>query len=94
MYQPGFPQRSRIITQTAKIVNNFFEIFSLIFVVQHAVAEAGKFGVGNLFSELFADTLIFLCTLQAAGAVSAGTLYAGPDHLDHFLVIIDTNCHI
>ena len=52
-----------------------------------------EIGVGHLLPELPADALIFLGPLQAAGAVAAGALQALPDHVHHFLVIIQPYSH-
>ena len=49
--------------------------------------------VFDLLPELPADALVFFRPLQTAGAISAGALEAFPDHLHHFLVIIQPYCH-
>ena len=57
------------------------------------MAIALEIGIGNLFPEFFADALVFFGPLQTAGAVAAGTLQTVLDHLNHFLVIIQTYSH-
>ena len=57
------------------------------------MAIALEIGVSHLFAEFLADALVFLGTLQTAGAVAAGTLEAFLDHLNHFLVIIQSYSH-
>ena len=49
--------------------------------------------VCHLLPELLTNALIFLCPLQAAGAIAAGALQAVPDGLHHFLIFIQTNSH-
>ena len=50
-------------------------------------------GIVDLVPEFLADALVFLRPLQAAGAVSAGTLQALPDHANHFLIVIQSDSH-
>ena len=57
------------------------------------MAIALETGVSHLVPEFFADALVFLGPFQATGAVTAGALQAFLDHLDHFLVIIQTYSH-
>ena len=52
-----------------------------------------EIGVGHLLPEFLANALIFLGSLQAAGAVATGALQTFLDHLDHFLVIVQTYSH-
>ena len=52
-----------------------------------------KIGVGHLLPEFLADALVFFGPLQTAGAVTAGTLQTFLDHLDHFLVVVQTYSH-
>ena len=52
-----------------------------------------ELGIGNLIAEFLADALVLLCTLQAAGAISAGTLQTVFDHLNHFLIFIQSDGH-
>ena len=52
-----------------------------------------EIGVGHLLPEFLADALVFLGPVQTAGAVTAGALQTFLDHLDHFLVIIQTYSH-
>jgi hypothetical protein len=47
-----------------------------------------KIRVCDLLPEFLADALIFLCPLQAAGAITTGSLQALPDGLYHFLILI------
>ena len=49
--------------------------------------------VGHLLTEFFADALVFLGSFQTAGAVATGALQTFLDHLDHFLVIVQTYSH-
>ena len=57
------------------------------------MAIALEIGVCHLLPEFPADALIFLSSLQTAGAVAAGAFQALFDHLDHFLVIVQTYSH-
>ena len=52
-----------------------------------------EIGVSHLLPEFLADALVFLGPLQTAGAVTIGALQAFLDHLDHFLVIVQTYSH-
>ena len=52
------------------------------------MAIALEIGVCDLLPEFLADALIFLCPLQAAGAIATGSLQALPDGLYHFLILI------
>ena len=52
-----------------------------------------EIGVSHLFPEFLANALVFLGSLQTAGAVTTGALQAFLDHLDHFLVIVQTYSH-
>ena len=52
-----------------------------------------KFRVSDLFPEFLANTLIFLCPLQAAGTIATCALQAFPDGGDYFRIFIQTNCH-
>ena len=56
------------------------------------MAIALEIGISDLFTEFLADALILLGPLQAAGAVTAGALQALPDGLDHFLVLVQSEC--
>ena len=49
--------------------------------------------VFDLLAELLTDALIVLRPFQTAGAITAGTLEALPDHLDHFLVLVQPYSH-
>ena len=71
----------------------FLKIFQLVFVVQHAVAIALEIRICDLFPEFLADALVLLGALQAAGAVATGALQTVLHHLDHFLILIEPNCH-
>ena len=50
-------------------------------------------GIGNLLPEFGANALVILCPLQPAGAITTGTLKALPDHVHHFLIIVQSDCH-
>ena len=52
-----------------------------------------KIGVGHLLPEFLANTFVFLSPFQATGAVAAGALQTFLDHLDHFLVVVQTYSH-
>ena len=73
----------------------FFAIFEkiLIFNIEHTVAIALEIGVCYLLAEFFANTFVFLSPFQATGAVAAGALQTFLDHLDHFLVIVQSYSH-
>ena len=47
-----------------------------------------ELGIGNLIPEFLADALVFLCALQTAGTIAAGTLQAFLDRLYHFLIFV------
>ena len=49
--------------------------------------------IGDLLPEFLADTLIVLGAFQTAGTVAAGALETVTNGLDHFLILIQTNCH-
>ena len=57
------------------------------------MAETLKIGVSHLLPELLADALVLLRPFQTAGTVSAGALQTLPDHLHHFLVIVQPYSH-
>ena len=57
------------------------------------MAIALEIGVSHLLPEFLANALVFLGSFQTAGAVAAGALQAFLDHLDHFLVIVQTYSH-
>ena len=57
------------------------------------MAKTLEIGVSNLLPEFLADALVFFGPFQTAGAVATGALQAFFDHLDHFLVIIQTYSH-
>ena len=57
------------------------------------MAIALEIGVSNLFPKFLANALVFLGSLQTAGAVATGALQTFLDHLDHFLVIVQTYSH-
>ena len=50
-------------------------------------------GIRNLLPEFLADALIFFCAFQSAGTVAAGALQTVFDHLHHFLIFVEPNCH-
>ena len=50
-------------------------------------------GVSDLLPEFLANALVFLGSFQTAGAVATGALQTFLDHLDHFLVIVQTYSH-
>ena len=58
------------------------------------MAEAREFRILDLLAEFLADALILLCPFQTAGAITAGSLQALPDHPDHFFIVIQSDCHI
>lgn len=58
------------------------------------MAETLVIRVSDLLPEFFAHALILLRPLQAAGAVTAGTLQALPDQLDHLCILIQPYSHI
>ena len=57
------------------------------------MAETMIVRIRNLLPELFADALILLHPLQTTGAIASGTLQTVFDHLYHFLIFIQPNCH-
>ena len=50
-------------------------------------------GVSDLLTEFLADALVFLGTLQAAGAITTGTLQAIFYGLYYFCIFIESDCH-
>ena len=73
----------------------FFAIFEKILIlnIEHTVAIALEIGVCYLLPEFLANTFVFLSPFQATGAVAAGALQTFLDHLDHFLVIVQSYSH-
>ena len=67
--------------------------YFLILDIEHAMAITLKIGVSHLLTEFLADALVFFGPLQTAGAVTTGAFQTFLDHLDHFLVIIQTYSH-
>ena len=57
------------------------------------MAIALEIRVGDLLTKFLADALVFLSSFQTAGTVAAGALQTVFDHLDHFLVIVQTYSH-
>ena len=57
------------------------------------MAIALEIGVSHLLPELLTNALIFLGSFQTTGAVATGALQAFLDHLDHFLVVVQTYSH-
>ena len=57
------------------------------------MAIALEIRVGDLLTKFLADALVFLSSFQTAGAVATGALQTVFDHLDHFLVIVQTYSH-
>ena len=51
-----------------------------------------KIGVSHLLPELLADALVILGLLQAAGAVTTGTLQSLFHHLHHFFILVESDC--
>ena len=49
--------------------------------------------IGDLLTEFFADTLVLLGSFQPTGTVSAGPLQTVFDHLNHFLIFVETYSH-
>ena len=58
------------------------------------MAEACELRISDLLAEFLTDALVVLCPFQTAGTVTARTLQAVADHLDHFFIIIQSNSHI
>ena len=57
------------------------------------MAITREIGVCNLLPEFLTNALVFLGSFQTAGAVTTGALQTFFDHLDHFLVIVQTYSH-
>ena len=57
------------------------------------MAITGEVRVSDLLTEFLTDTLILLSTLQAAGAIAAGTLESVFYSLYYFLIFIEPHCH-
>lgn len=49
--------------------------------------------IGDLLTEFFADTLVLFGSFQPTGTVSAGPLQTVLDHLNHFLIFVETYSH-
>ena len=47
----------------------------------------------DLLPELLANALVLLGPLQAARAISAGSLQPLTDGLDHFFIFVQPHCH-
>lgn len=52
-----------------------------------------KRGVRDLLPEFLADALIIFGPFQPAGAKTTGPLQSVPNHLNHFLVFIESDSH-
>lgn len=52
-----------------------------------------KLGIRDLLPEFLADTLIVFAPLQSAGTIASGPLQSVPNHLNHFLVFIESDSH-
>jgi hypothetical protein len=52
-----------------------------------------EIGVCDLLTELLANALILLGTLEAAGAITTGTLQAVLYGLDYFCIFVQSDCH-
>ena len=57
------------------------------------MAESLKAGIGDLLPELLANTLIFLSPLQPAGTITTGAFQTFLNSLDHFLILVQLDCH-
>ena len=57
------------------------------------MAKTLEIRIRHLLPELLADALVLLGTFQPAGTVAAGALQTLPDHLDHFLVLVQPYSH-
>ena len=89
-YLPAsFPQRSDIVSQQAKFVNNYLSIL----VIEHTVAIALEIRVCDLLPEFLTDALIVLRPLQPTGAVASRALQTFPNGFYQFLVVIEPNRH-
>ncbi len=51
------------------------------------------FRVSNLLSKFLTNTFVLFCSLQSAGTIASCTLQSIPDHLYHFFIVIQPNCH-
>ena len=71
-----------------------FSKYFLIFVVKQTMTVALEIRIGDLLTEFLANTLVVFGTLQAAGAISPGTLQAVTDGLYHFFIFIQSHCHV
>lgn len=70
-----------------------FSKMLLVLVIQQAVTVPGIIGIRDLFPEFLTNALILLCPLQPAGTIATGTPEAFPDGLDHFFIVIESDCH-
>ena len=52
-----------------------------------------KLGILDLLPEFLADTLIVFAPLQSAGTIASGPLQSVPNHLNHFLIFIESDSH-
>ena len=57
------------------------------------MAVALEAGISNLFAKFLADTFVFFCTFQTAGAVATGAFQTLFDGIDHFCVFIQPDSH-
>ena len=58
------------------------------------MAVALEIRICDLLPEFFTNTLILLCPLQTARAVTAGTLQSLPNRLNHFFIFIQSDSHL
>ena len=49
--------------------------------------------IGDLLTKFLADALVFLSALEAAGAITTGTLQALPNGCNHFFIIVESDSH-
>jgi hypothetical protein len=66
---------------------------SLLLVIQHAVAVAFKFRVGDLVPEFKAHAFIIRRSRQPARTEAAGLLQALLDMANDLLILVETNLH-
>ena len=57
------------------------------------MAVAGKVRIGHLLTEFLADALVLFRSFKTAGTVTAGALQPFFYHLNHFPILIESDCH-
>ena len=94
LYQAGSRRNSSPTLNERIFLLEEKKLYLFFFVVKHTMTKAFKIGIGNLLFEFLAHTLVFLCTLNSARAVTACPLQALFNCLYCFFVGIKCYFHL